>query len=646
MKSEKNKTRIISLLIAAVIILCTVLSMTSCASTSEATKGASAPTDAVPTTPSEPAQTDENPEIVPDGTPTGEKEVDVYAFPLQNDKTRKFTFRTSIMSFSEHPEIPYISVDSAIRLLCDIIHTYDTSVEINVSGSDGLSVAKRADNKSYFAFDSSADTMTMFMPTMFVQRTDSLSDVDLNDMQSGYIYTDDEGRELANYFSAPKMREPYLIEGEKVSVDLGKYDIDLFYSNDNVYIPFDLFNNFIMSNLYINLYCNGEVIYQAVNILTDMDLFEKLKGYLKDFYSLTPYEYTDDLRKYTYNSTILILDCMYGLKEGHAITGDFDAFFEKTGLKKQILEGGPVDYDNAISKLTRYYFQDLHSGFALSSVNAGFGSTNTNISGVGLADRMEELNEYTTYRAMANIQPFEIVGDTAFITFNSFVSYESAGVDYYKTGIPESVNMNTDTFGIMLYSYDKIVKYNADPNNETKINNVVIDLSCNGGGESGALEFALGFFSSEASLIAHDKSSGAVSETRYAVDCNLDRITFETVGKNGQVDRQEDDCALMGMNIYCLTSPYTFSCANAFAASIKSHAHATIIGTRSGGGSCVVSRFTSPIGTLYQISGSLEMSTLYNGSVIGVDGGVEVDYHIMPENFYNRQWVVDNVIHK
>ena len=61
-----------------------------------------------------------------------------------------------------------------------------------------------------------------------------------------------------------------------------------------------------------------------------------------------------------------------------------------------------------------------------------------------------------------------------------------------------------------------------------------------------------------------------------------------------------------------------------------------------GGGSCVVQPCTTAAGTLFQISGSKQISIIKNGSFYNTDAGIEPDFRLeKPESFYDRPALVE-----
>ena len=94
-----------------------------------------------------------------------------------------------------------------------------------------------------------------------------------------------------------------------------------------------------------------------------------------------------------------------------------------------------------------------------------------------------------------------------------------------------------------------------------------------------------------------------------------------------------EDSLVMGsyshdLNLYCMTSPNSFSCGNLVPAAFKGTNGITLIGKASGGGSCVVLPCTTASGAQFQISGTSQISVIKNGSFYNADTGIEVDVPI------------------
>ena len=68
------------------------------------------------------------------------------------------------------------------------------------------------------------------------------------------------------------------------------------------------------------------------------------------------------------------------------------------------------------------------------------------------------------------------------------------------------------------------------------------------------------------------------------------------------------------------------------------------LSNNSGGGACVVLSCCSASGTIFQVSGTKQISVVRNGSFYNVDRGIEPDIYISrPEDFYNRPALVERL---
>lgn len=101
------------------------------------------------------------------------------------------------------------------------------------------------------------------------------------------------------------------------------------------------------------------------------------------------------------------------------------------------------------------------------------------------------------------------------------------------------------------------------------------------------------------------------------------------------LDRKFDEKdELAGKRLYCLISPISFSCGNLVPGVFKASGRVTLLGDTTGGGSCVVLRMSSAWGGLYQISGTMRMSFVKNGSFYDTDRGVDPDVFLTKTDTY------------
>ena len=192
------------------------------------------------------------------------------------------------------------------------------------------------------------------------------------------------------------------------------------------------------------------------------------------------------------------------------------------------------------------------------------------------------LDKYTRATAYPDGVPsYEEKDNTAYITFDSFAAVPE-DVDYYTTASAADAE---DTIGILAYAYSQIMRENSP------VENVVLDLSCNGGGEADAAVFVLSAFLGEGYASVKNTMSGALATGVYEIDLNLD----------GKFD--ENDKGLTGMNLFCLISPSSFSCGNLVPCVFKNSNDVTLIGRTSAGGSCVILPLTTAYGSFFMTSG-------------------------------------------
>ena len=152
-----------------------------------------------------------------------------------------------------------------------------------------------------------------------------------------------------------------------------------------------------------------------------------------------------------------------------------------------------------------------------------------------------------------------------------------------------------------------------------------MDLSENSGGDSSAAIFVISWFLGEADIALRDVFTGAETNAMYQADVNLD----------GEFN--EDDSVGTGYKLYCLTSNCSFSCGNLVPAACKSSGKVTLVGQTTGGGSCVVLPCTSSAGTIFQLSVSMQISIIQNGSFYNTDSGIVPHFFLdKAESYYDR----------
>ena len=201
----------------------------------------------------------------------------------------------------------------------------------------------------------------------------------------------------------------------------------------------------------------------------------------------------------------------------------------------------------------------------------------------------------------------DIEGDTCVIYFESF-QVDLARAESYYTKIPTRADMELSTFALLHYAFEEIKK-------NGNVKKVVFDLSNNGGGSAAALVAALGFLSEdgEVHITYRDLLNRNFVSEYYHVDTNLDGEFDDQDGYGGQYD------------FYILTSPSSYSCGNALPFFAQVNRQAKVIGTKPGGGDCVVCFYVDATGHVGANSGFLQLGIMDGDTFVSDETAVEMD---------------------
>ena len=412
--------------------------------------------------------------------------------------------------------------------------------------------------------------------------------------------------------------------GDVMELDLDDYQIPIIQDDDRGYIPLQTASDIVIAPLL-----NRPLLFnsQAMFLAAGGDLWDREKndytelGY--QYYAAAPTERSEVFADFGYNELCMMLDSHYGLKKKH----NFDSFaltFWEIGFDEPLSSQSAADADQAVLSFISYYLDDLHSGFAVPSWMMGADVSGLQF-GAGPSSRLSDMqeNQYNEIRAKVmgdSIENYQEVGNTAYVTFDHFVCGYNTSYYYEAAKAGEQLG---DTIGLMVYAHQQINRENSP------IENVVIDLSCNTGGDADAALFVIAWILGEAEVSVEDSFTGAQSTMVYRADVNLDR----------NFDEQD---TLMGKHVYCLISPVSFSCGNLVPAVCKANQAVTLIGRTSGGGACVVQNMSTAWGTVFTISGNSRLSFRKNGSFYDIDEGVAPDVYISKiETLYDRTKLTD-----
>ena len=418
--------------------------------------------------------------------------------------------------------------------------------------------------------------------------------------------------------------------GSPVTIRMDEYNIPMIHRDGQFLLPlhtaFALLLDIPCRGGFITCVSPNGIFIGSAGMFSDQEK-GGLSGLGELYYANAAGQRSEALAGYGFGELCMEMDCFYGLREAHGIDS-FTQLIVNGGLLEELAGTDPAAADRGLAKLLNFYLDDGHSGYIANSpltgtepdddpmkVGGGFYSNADHDVQIGLTVSREAHGDL--------IKPYAEVGNTAYICQDEFVVGREPA-EYYSREITEE-DIAEDTIALIIYAHRQITRENSP------IENVVIDLSANGGGHVDAALFMLCWYLGEAPYSAVSAATGAQCTALYRADVNLDR----------QFDEKD---VLSGMNLYCLISPASFSCGNIVPFVFKASGRVTLLGDTTGGGSCVVQRMSSAWGTLFQISGVLRNSAVKNGSFYDTDRGVDPDVFLTKINTFGDREKLTEII--
>lgn len=219
-------------------------------------------------------------------------------------------------------------------------------------------------------------------------------------------------------------------------------------------------------------------------------------------------------------------------------------------------------------------------------------------------------------------------GKTALIIFNSF----SFGKDAEVFNTDNSLKADAHLYD----TYLKIVRDLKAIKSKNTVENVILDISLNGGGTLGVMMKLLALISKDNNAITHfyDDSAKYLYMYDIAIDSNFDN------------NYEVNDAFGNDFNFYIATSAASFSAANAYAFYADISDSATIIGRKSGGGECAVSIHYLPNSQYIYHSSNLHIG-FYDeteGNFWGDEAGVVPEIYFDDYNTYGDPNAIETLI--
>ena len=411
-----------------------------------------------------------------------------------------------------------------------------------------------------------------------------------------------------------------------VTFDLKKYGIDLRGDGQMVYVPLTTLADIYSDVDHNHVLFNGEKI-----ILTN---FENKPFTFDEAFFMKPFEATErpvDLVAYSYGELCFAIDHFYGRPGRNAI----DNSIQEKGLDKSLSEKHRTLLKS--TKMDEYTFGMEYLGALLDDGHTRISPIN-NIFVVG----MNDLNKIAEFRrkyisAFKGKYPEEVqtvsksvdqddgskmaakarqtmfqsdtyvkIGNTMYCFFDDFGPVDYTKWEAYYKGTGPLPTCDPDFRGDICGIVEALDKAAADP----EVKNLVLDLTCNNGGDSDVLLAITNLLAGKNSFTYENLLTKQRAERTMLIDGNFDRV-FDDKDK---APRHPE------LNIAIMTSHYAFSSGNLLPSLMKDYGY-LIIGEKSGGGSCSIQRMCTAEGFCYILSSS--RMRLTNKAGENIDRGVE-----------------------
>ena len=342
-------------------------------------------------------------------------------------------------------------------------------------------------------------------------------------------------------------------------------------------------------------------------------------------------ERSQELADFTYNLLCLSFDKLYSVKEAKNITS-FDKYLTDGGYKDNLKSKDIRTYEDAMAKLLNTAIDDGHTGLVALPIFDYPGNTQITILNdkykfIHTSEVMGKANKYYSDRFNNhdfNSDAMKIVGDTAYLSFDNFVSAFGIPSNFKSYSAESDIEelRAKDTCGYMAACMLKIEAYNKNESNSVKIKNIVVDITANTGGDMTVLPYVSCIMTKDPKLCVGDSRTGQVVEYHYEADFNGDG----TYGDNF-ADKY---------NFFLFTSDASFSCGSSLPSMVKG-TNVKIIGMAGAGGASPITTFVDGSGLVYKTSGQFGVFYKDGDSYKTIENGVPVDYEIENNLWYDYE---------
>ena len=540
------------------------------------------------------------------------------ALPVVRDEVNT-TETAAVRLYEDLPEVPYMSVTDFYNRF--YLAGTDLSEGMSFTRDGGVyTLTNFCGDKA--VFDVNNDTIVIDNVERFIKTAHN------------HLITESDGYDPDNPFA----KTSHSIEPETATpkaIALANYDIDLRGDDTGVYAPLPTLSDIFASGegYYIS-YVGGKIYVRDVQgTYLEYSAMEDDPDYLPAVEA----DRSEALARYIYNELCLNIDLWYGKPGQEAIhedlmKGSFDDVLSRKypEIKEMLLSTDFLTFYEGLYKV--YYgllFDGGHTGIGAMPVILDNMDLSRKVAGeIVEKEYGKSYYEYRTGKkerkaqcleareALYNGDYYAEQGDTAIIRFDHFI-VDNDGWKAFYAGTGERPLVTKDdededtfeTIGAVLSGLERAAQ-------NPEIKNVIIDVSCNGGGDDTAL-LAIEWLLTGVGYVRDKDSLNSQFNTKYQLfDMNFDGVFDDS-----------DVSPYTGYNIGVLTSKCSFSCGNNFPWFMHEHG-AMILGEQSSGGACAI-RFSSTGGMDIQASSAADCGVNDEGGTI--DNGCPVDAELLGE---------------
>ncbi len=403
--------------------------------------------------------------------------------------------------------------------------------------------------------------------------------------------------------------ETYSEAGNSVTFELNPYRFDLVIheEGDDVFylFPFHIANLLFTSSSYYNVYYNGDG-YFGIYAFPDKDdpqgnteggrAYNAMKASSKNGENID-----SDVLVSTYDFLAFTLDYLFGLKSYREIESYYSVL---RTYRDQMMTGTTSSLSQGIFNFVYKGLDDLHSSFHFPGYyeqpTLKINLTSINQLGnhvAGWYDTLWAMQD--VHKAAYPTRPGNTPPDYRFIDNQKTAIIYLDG--FYTATVEDPDGKDSDKF--MKNTLNAI--FLANP----AVENIVIDLSYNTGGNIGALLRVLGYMTEQPIEMSYMNPTDGSNATYF--------IDVATV-------------AYTNVNWFFITSRVTFSAANLMASIGQHMGFATILGTQTGGGASSITPIVLPDGTMIHMSSLNVLSYRVGNEVDGytyfsIENGITPD---------------------